>query len=178
LDALTRLEVLDLHGNQLTSLAGLSPLADLKVLNAAGNQLRMVTENELRGLSALEELNLRRNRIRRVEGIGHATKLVKLFLSNNNITTYVQFKSLVYFSVLLWQTFSSVEELSGVRKAGQLKELSIDGNPVSEIAECTAALVSSLPHLKLLNGTNVTSDLRNVAQSWQQEPASDKTQVY
>lgn len=97
LDALTRLEVLDLHGNQLTSLAGLSPLADLKVLNAAGNQLRMVTENELRGLSALEELNLRRNRIRRVEGIGHAPKLVKLFLSNNNITTYAQFKSLRLF---------------------------------------------------------------------------------
>lgn len=71
-----------------------------------------------------------------------------------------------------------MEELSGVRKAGQLKELSIDGNPVSENAQCTAALVSSLPHLKLLNGTNVTSDLRKVAQSWQQEPASDKTQVY
>jgi hypothetical protein len=71
-----------------------------------------------------------------------------------------------------------VEELSGVRKAGQLKELSIDGNPVSENAQCTAALLSSLPHLKLLNGTNVTSDLRKVAQSWQQEPASDKTQVY
>jgi leucine-rich repeat-containing protein 49 len=106
LDALTRLEVLDLHGNQLTSLAGLSPLADLKVLNAAGNQLRMVTENELRGLSALEELNLRRNRIRRVEGIGHASKLVKLFLSNNNITTYVyNLKVLVDFFVLPEQTF-------------------------------------------------------------------------
>lgn len=71
-----------------------------------------------------------------------------------------------------------MEELSGVRKAGQLKELSIDGNPVSENAECTAVLVTSLPHLKLLNGTNVTSDLRDVVQTWRQEPSvSDKTQV-
>jgi len=86
MEVLARLEVLDLHGNQLTSLTGLASLTDLKVLNAAGNQLRVVSENDLKGLVALEELNLRRNRIRRVDGIAHAPKLTKLFLSNNNIS--------------------------------------------------------------------------------------------
>jgi len=73
--------------------------------------------------------------------------------------------------------FSSVEDLSGVRKSSQLKELSIDGNPVCENAECAAALVTSLERLKLLNGTDVTTDLRNIASKWQQVPISGKKQV-
>ncbi|XP_059474299.1 leucine-rich repeat-containing protein 49 [Neocloeon triangulifer] len=157
LELLPRLEVLDLHGNQLTSLTGLNPLSELKVLNVAGNQLRVVSESDLKGLGALEELNLRRNRIRRVEGVAHAPKLAKLFLSNNNI--------------------HSVEELNGVRQASQLKELSIDGNPVSENAECAALLVTSLSTLKLLNGSEVTNELRNVAATWHHAPISDKKQA-
>ncbi|XP_065333141.1 leucine-rich repeat-containing protein 49 isoform X2 [Cloeon dipterum] len=157
IEQLPRLEVLDLHGNQLTSLSGLGLLVDLKVLNVAGNQLRVVSENDLRGLVALEELNLRRNRIRRVEGIAHAPRLAKLFLSNNNI--------------------QSVEELNGVRQASKLKELSIDGNPVSEHAECAAALVSSISSLKLLNGSEITNELRNVASTWQRAHLSDKKQA-
>jgi hypothetical protein len=86
LEGLSRLEVLDLHGNQLSTLgSGLSTLSELKVLNVAGNQLRNIIHDELQGLAALEELNLRRNRLRRVDGVANAPNLNKLFLSNNNI---------------------------------------------------------------------------------------------
>lgn len=97
LEGLARLEVLDLHGNQLAALGtGLGTLSELKVLNVAGNQLRSVVHEELHGLAALEELNLRRNRLRRVDGVVNAPNLNKLFLSNNNIQRYI-----THFLILL-----------------------------------------------------------------------------
>jgi len=81
---LTRLEVLDLHGNQLVSAAGLNCLTDLKVLNLAGNRLRSLSPSDLSGLRVLRELNLRRNRLRKILGLQHTQQLEKLFLSNND----------------------------------------------------------------------------------------------
>lgn len=82
---LQKLEVLDLHGNQITQVAGLSTLSELKVLNLAGNQIRIVGTNDLQGLCSLQELNLRRNRLRRLLGFGETPRLLKLFLSNNEV---------------------------------------------------------------------------------------------
>ena len=80
-----RLEVLDLHGNQITAVSGLSFLSELKVLNLAGNQIRAVGATDLQGLRNLQELNLRRNRLRKLLGFGDTPHLVKLFLSNNEL---------------------------------------------------------------------------------------------
>jgi leucine-rich repeat-containing protein 49 len=85
LNFLTKLEVLDLHGNQITQVGRLSALCELKVLNLAGNQIRVIGSSDLQGLHSLQELNLRRNRIRRLLGFAETPQLQKLFLSNNEL---------------------------------------------------------------------------------------------
>lgn len=82
---MTKLEVLDLHGNQITQVGGLSALCELKVLNLAGNQIRVIGSADLQGLQSLQELNLRRNRIKRLLGFAETPQLQKLFLSNNDL---------------------------------------------------------------------------------------------
>lgn len=85
LDHLTKMEVLDLHGNQINQVGGLSKLKELKVLNLAGNQIRTISTNDLCGLHSLQELNLRRNRLRKLLGFPELPNLSKLFISNNDL---------------------------------------------------------------------------------------------
>lgn len=87
LESLSKIEVLDLHGNQILQVGGLDGLSALKVLNLAGNQIKNVGVVDLHGLKSLEELNLRRNRIKRLLAFGETPNLQKLFLSNNEIQT-------------------------------------------------------------------------------------------
>ncbi|KAE8750420.1 hypothetical protein FOCC_FOCC002714 [Frankliniella occidentalis] len=142
----TRLEVLDLHGNQITSVQGLSFLCELKVLNLAGNQIRSVGATDLQGLRNLQELNLRRNRLRKLLGFGDTPHLVKLFLSNNEL--------------------SSVEDMYSVAKAAHLREVTIDGNPVAQGGDCVSFLVSYLPNLMMLSNLQITDPVRKAAMSW------------
>lgn len=85
LRCLLKLEVLDLHGNQITQVGGLSNLSELKVLNLAGNQIRILGNYDLQGLRSLQELNLRRNRLKKLLAFGETPQLIKLFLNNNEI---------------------------------------------------------------------------------------------
>ncbi|KAI5097967.1 leucine-rich repeat and guanylate kinase domain-containing protein isoform X2 [Silurus meridionalis] len=61
LDSLKKLDVLDLHKNQINRIENVSHLEELRVLNLAGNCISRV-EN-LQGLESLIELDLRHNRI-------------------------------------------------------------------------------------------------------------------
>lgn len=85
LDKLIKIEVLDLHGNQIQHVSGLNKLKELKVLNLAGNQLRSIGTNDLKGTINLQELNLRRNKIKKLNCFGETPQLQKVFLSNNEI---------------------------------------------------------------------------------------------
>lgn len=89
LESLKKIEVLDLHGNQISNVTGLSTLTELKVLNLAGNQIRFIGVGDFQGLNALQELNLRRNRLRKLLGFGETPNLLKLFISNNDLQRYV-----------------------------------------------------------------------------------------
>jgi leucine-rich repeat-containing protein 49 len=61
------LRVLDLHGNRITHITQkISQLQELKSLNLAGNLLRQVQPNDFAGLCSLKELNLKRNRIKKI----------------------------------------------------------------------------------------------------------------
>lgn len=85
MDHLTKIEVLDLHGNQITQVGGLGKLKELKVLNLAGNQIKNIGTNDLYGLHSLQELNLRRNRLKKLLGFLELPNLSKLFISNNDL---------------------------------------------------------------------------------------------
>lgn len=80
-----KLEVLDLHGNRISKVSGLSNLSELKVLNLAGNQIRCIGLTDLQGLVSLRELNLKRNRLKKMLGFQHTPKLQKLYLGNNDL---------------------------------------------------------------------------------------------
>ena len=67
-------------------MGGLDNLAELKVLNLAGNQIRKISN--MQGLISLEELNIRRNRIRSTTGLV-STTLEKLLISNNELQVYL-----------------------------------------------------------------------------------------
>lgn len=84
LESLESLDILDLHGNQITALTGVSRLRTLRVLNLAANSLKKLPS--LDGLLALEELNAKRNRISKiVPEVALAKRLERLYLSNNEL---------------------------------------------------------------------------------------------
>lgn len=86
---MNRLEVLDLHGNRISEIKDLRSQKELKVLNLAGNEIKCIGIRDLEGLCTLQEMNLRRNQIKKLAGFDETPQLFKLFLSNNDINSYV-----------------------------------------------------------------------------------------
>lgn len=61
------LRVLDLHGNRIVNITQkICQLQELKSLNLAGNLLRHIQQSDFAGLCCLKELNLKRNRIKKI----------------------------------------------------------------------------------------------------------------
>ncbi|RLU21432.1 hypothetical protein DMN91_005805 [Ooceraea biroi] len=146
LKQLGKLEVLDLHGNQIHQITGLEGLSSLKVLNLAGNNIKTVGYNDFQGLTLLKELNLRRNKLKKLLGFDEMPQLQKLYLSNNDI--------------------HRIEDMSSLAKALQIKELTIDGNPVTLSTDYISFLVSYLPNLQLLSTMQINEQIRRTAMAW------------
>ncbi|KAL3288028.1 hypothetical protein HHI36_002480 [Cryptolaemus montrouzieri] len=143
---LKQIEVLDLHGNKITHVKGLSNLNKLKVLNLAGNQIRIIGVLDLNGLNSLQELNLRRNRLKKLLGFEDTPNLIKLFLSNNDL--------------------KSVEDISSLAKSPNIKEICMENNPISLGGDCVSFLVSYLPQLIKLNSIQINEQVRKAAMAW------------
>uniref|UniRef100_A0A8C2INR0 Leucine-rich repeat-containing protein 49 n=1 Tax=Cyprinus carpio TaxID=7962 RepID=A0A8C2INR0_CYPCA len=141
-DGLTKLDVLDLHSNQISQIENVSRLSKLRLLNLSGNRITRV-EN-LQGLNCLTELNLRHNSITSVTDVENLPRLQRLFLSSNSIS---RFDALA----CLWHCRS-------------LSELSVDGNPVAlESCYRQTLLRCCSPHLQLLDMKRVTEEERRTA---------------
>lgn len=141
------LRVLDLHGNRIAGLGQrISQLQELKSLNLAGNCLRQVHADDFRGLINLRELNLKRNRIRRLAGFEDLRSLERLWLCHNDV--------------------QRVEDMAAVASAIQLREVTVENNPVSLAGDCVSFLVSYLPALQLLSQMPVTEQVRRAAHAW------------
>eukprot|EP01034_Spumella_vulgaris_P025829 gene25829-32325_t len=82
LTALRKLDVLDLHSNEIRAIEGLEGLSDLRVLNLA-------------------ELNLRRNHIDCVTGLNKLPALQRVFLSHNQIRSVADMACLFEVSYLI-----------------------------------------------------------------------------
>ncbi|XP_067648087.1 serine-rich adhesin for platelets [Eurosta solidaginis] len=141
------LRVLDLHGNKITSISGkLNCLHELNSLNLAGNLLRQICTNDFNGLQQLRELNLKRNKIKRINGFQHLTALESLWLCHNEL--------------------HRVDDMCSIAKATNLLEITIDNNPVSLAGDCVSFLVSYLPRLQMLTQMPITEQVRAAAMSW------------
>lgn len=143
----TSLRVLDLHGNKLTSITNkINCLQELKSLNIAGNQIRQINQNDFAGLMNLKELNLKRNKIKKIYGFHHLTSLERLWLCHNDL--------------------QRVEDMSTIAKAINLQEVTIENNPVSLAGDCVSFLVSYLPKLSMLSQMPITDQVRRAAMAW------------
>ncbi|XP_055716509.1 uncharacterized protein LOC129810209 [Phlebotomus papatasi] len=153
------LRVLDLHGNKISSIAQkICRLQELKSLNLAGNQLRHIAASDFSGLLNLKELNLKRNRIKRISGFDDLRSLERLWLCHNDL--------------------QRVEEMSCIAKAINLKEVTIENNPVSLAGDCVSFLVSYLPCLVSLSQMQVTEQVRRAAMAWRKnKETSDSNYV-
>jgi leucine-rich repeat-containing protein 49 len=119
-------------------------LAELKVLNLAGNQIRKICN--MQGLVSLEELNIRRNRIRSTTGLEAVPTLEKLFISNNEL-----------------QNLTSLTKLESLEK---LQTIQMEGNPVWSLPDYSNYVISALPHLKVLDQQEIAPDSRSNASKW------------
>ncbi|OAD59335.1 Leucine-rich repeat-containing protein 49 [Eufriesea mexicana] len=146
LKELPKLEVLDLHGNQIVQVSELNNLVSLKVLNLAGNNIKTIGYLDFQGLTSLKELNLRRNKIKKLLGFDKTPLLQKLYLSNNDIY--------------------KIEDIGSLAKALQLREITIDGNPITLNGDYVSFLVSYLPNLQLLSTMPITEQVRRTAVAW------------
>lgn len=127
-------------------MSGLEDSISLKVLNLAGNNIKNIGCNDFLGLASLKELNLRRNKIKKLHGFENTPQLQKLYLSNNDI--------------------KKIEDIGSIAKALQIREISIDANPITLTAECVSFLVSYLPNLQLLSAMQINEQIRRTAMAW------------
>ena len=138
LEAIPRLDVLDLHSNQIESITHLEHHAELRVLNLAGNQLKSV--HNVRGLRALTELNARKNQITTVDELGELPNLQTVFLSENRIETFEDAQSL----------FSSKS----------IVDLALEENPICNLDTFRLRSIESIATLRFLNLVKVTDTER------------------
>ncbi len=85
LEALTQLDVLDLHSNRLEGVDGIQGLVALRIANLGGNRIRKLPD--LSALSGLTEINMRRNALTSLDGLLPAVSVERLFLSHNRLAT-------------------------------------------------------------------------------------------
>lgn len=141
------LRVLDLHGNKISSISQkICQLQELKSLNLAGNSLKQIHMDDFKGLFNLRELNLKRNKIKKINGFEDLRNLERLWLCHNDL--------------------QKVEDMSSIAKAINLKEVTIENNPVSLGGDCVSFVVSYLPCLILLSQMQVTEQVRRAAMAW------------
>ena len=152
---LQRLDVLDLHNNEIASTSGLNSLASLRILNLAGN--RLVSLGDLGNMTGLHELNARRNEIGDLARRGGARgdlvdprifpeprlppNLRRIFLSHNKV--------------------AAACHVAPLRDLGYLEELALDGCPVDARPGYRSDVVNAVsPAVRVLDGAPVTDDDR------------------
>lgn len=139
LDKLTALRELNLSSNNISQLENISQLGNLTSLNLASNKLTG-TLGSLAGLSSLTHLNVSYNALSSLAGIGELqgpdSKLKVVNAKNNAL--------------------ASLQVCAVLAGCVSLRDLSVGGNPISQLPNYRQAILSVLPHITQLD--NLSSD--------------------
>jgi hypothetical protein len=166
LQALGRLQLLDLHANSVSSLQQLAALSSLQELNAAGNRLQQLPC--LASLTRLTTLNLRRNQLASLQPAAAAAvapapqQLTDPTYSDSSssVSDSLLPPSLVRLS-LAQNRLSQPALLLPLRQLPALAELSVEGNPWQQQGGSRAQLLGCCPgSLLLLDGVVVSPSER------------------
>lgn len=142
-------------------------LVNLECLYASHNLIK-----DLFGIShitTLRELNLSFNLIQDISPLEELTLLEKLFLNRNKISVIDPIKKLTSLQVLGFfhnEIFNAQKTLEVFAYLGinyKLRELSIDGNPISSTTRFKNQLLVSIPKLEMLDEERIQPLDREVA---------------
>ncbi|KAM4035815.1 leucine-rich repeat-containing protein 49 isoform 3-T3 [Anomaloglossus baeobatrachus] len=141
LENLKSLDVLDLHGNQISNIENIGHLGELRVLNLARNRISQV-EN-LKGLDSLTELNLRHNNISAVRDVDTLPSLQLLYLSFNNILR--------------------INDILCLADSTSLSDVTLDGNPIAQESWYRQTILGHMLQLRQLDMKRITEEERRTA---------------
>ena len=104
-------------------------LSNLKELDLNDNQLTSIPES-IGNLTKLERLYLQNNQLTSLEGIENLTNLKVLKLSNNELTSLEGIKNLTNLEVLKLSN-NKLTSLKGIENLTNLEVLGLQNNPIS-----------------------------------------------
>lgn len=145
MDDLMNLECLYASHNLIKDVYGISKLTWLLELNLSFNQIIDITP--LEQLTMLEKLHLNRNKISIIEPVRKLTSLQVLGLFHNEI----------------FNQASSFEVLTFLVSKYRLRDISIDGNPITSTVRFRNQLIVALPKLQVLDDEKLRDLDREVA---------------
>uniref|UniRef100_A0A6P7FUY0 Dynein axonemal assembly factor 1 homolog n=1 Tax=Diabrotica virgifera virgifera TaxID=50390 RepID=A0A6P7FUY0_DIAVI len=129
------------------------------------------------GEPKLRLLSMQHNLVTTLEMIAKQSfpTLVFLDIYDNQLEQIQYLDELTNLRVLLMGK-NSVEDISSLAKSSNIKEISIDNNPVLLGGDCISFLVSYLPLLNKLNSMQITEQVRKAAMAWRRnKEASNST---
>ncbi len=139
------LTYLNLYGNNIRKIEGLETMINLQILVLSFNEIQKI--EGLDELTKLQKLELGFNLIKKIEGLGTLSALTHLELNNN----------------LLYR----LEDLQTLRQyplSNSLMSLNLKNNAICEIRSYKHMAIRRLPNLIELDGIDVTSTDRALAQ--------------
>ena len=154
LQALTRLDTLDLDRNAITDIAALSGLTNLEWLSLGGNTISDSDISVLSGLINLTVLYLYTNQISDITALSRLTNLRSLGLDTNQISDIAALSGLINLTVLSL----SVNQISDITALSGLTNLTVLALDTNQISDITA--LSGLTNLTVLGlHNNQISDI-------------------
>lgn len=148
-----------LHGNNITSIDGIQHLTKLQELNLSSNSITNI--QNLHGLVNLTSLNLASNKLQAISGLDGLSNLTHLNVSYNRISNITGLAALqgpnckLRMLNLKHNQLSNLQSFAVLIGCVNLRDLSIQGNPLCQLPNYRQAIVSVLPQITNLD--NMTS---------------------
>ncbi|CAL8070642.1 unnamed protein product [Calicophoron daubneyi] len=170
---LTNLTILNLPNNGIVAIDGLQKLVRLRWLNLSCNHLKSI--EQLEGNVNLRHLDLSENFIRELGDISFLGKLKTFLLHCNRIESLVNASKLLPRSLeilsLAGNMIACLADVQHLQPLRGITQFSIQNNPctASSTEDDDSSILSWLPNLRILNGSQIPPETRARAEHLKME---------